>query len=210
MAPQRPVSEDGAADSSARSSDHGEPAAVATGGGSNGPPTAFQELTTYVALPRLSGLAISPAGDRLVTGVDTPSADGKKYATALWEIDPSGERPPRRLTRSAPGEAQPAFLPDGTLLFTSKRPDAEAKPGDDDSDEDAALWALPPGGGEARRVASRPGGIAEVAVARDAGDVAFTAPVLPGTTGAEEDERRRKDRKDAGVSAILHERRPVR
>ncbi len=210
MAPQRPVSEDGAADSSARSSDHGEPAAVATGGGSNGPPTAFQELTTYVALPRLSGLAISPAGDRLVTGVDTPSADGKKYATALWEIDPSGERPPRRLTRSAPGEAQPAFLPDGTLLFTSKRPDAEAKPGDDDSDEEAALWALPPGGGEARRVASRPGGIAEVAVARDAGDVAFTAPVLPGTTGAEEDERRRKDRKDAGVSAILHERRPVR
>jgi hypothetical protein len=66
------------------------------------------------------------------------SPGGKKYATALWEIDPGGVAGPRRLTRSVPGEANPAFLPDGTLLFVSQRPDPQAA---QDDQEDPALWA---------------------------------------------------------------------
>ena len=45
-----------------------------------------------MALPRLGGLAISPDGARLVTAVSEPGPDGKKYQSALWEIDPSGQR----------------------------------------------------------------------------------------------------------------------
>jgi dipeptidyl aminopeptidase/acylaminoacyl peptidase len=170
--------------------------------------TPFHHLPDYVALRRLSGLALSPDGRRLVTGVAEPSPDGKRHTTALWEVDPRGEHRARRLTRSAPGEAQPVFLPDGRLLFTSRRPDAEAKP-DGDTDEKAALWLLPDTG-EARQVVRRPGGVGEVAVARDSGDVVLTASTLPGAATAEEDEERRKAREDAGVTAILHERRPVR
>jgi dipeptidyl aminopeptidase/acylaminoacyl peptidase len=175
---------------------------------SDRPATPFHDLSAYMALPRLTGLAVSPDGGRLVTAVAGPSADGKKYVTAIWEIDTRGERAARRLTRSAPGEAQPAFLPNGDLLFTSCRPDPEAKP-DDDRDDVAALWLLP-AGGEAREVSRHPGGIEELVVAHDSGDLLFRSPVLPGAVSAGEDEQRRKARKDAGVTAILHERHPVR
>ncbi|HEX6756329.1 MAG TPA: S9 family peptidase [Mycobacteriales bacterium] len=170
-------------------------------------PTPFHDLAEYVALRRVSGLAVSPDGIRLVTSVTEPAADGKRYMTSLWEVDPRGQRPARRLTRSAPGEAQPVFLPDGRLLFASRRPDAEAKP-DDEGDDRTALWLLPEAG-EARMVARRPGSIAEVAVARDSGDVVLTASALPGVP-VDEDEARLKARKEAGVTAILHEAHPVR
>jgi len=172
------------------------------------PSTPFEDLDDYVSLPRLSGLALSPDGIRLVTCVAERSPDGKRYTSALWEVDPGGQRPARRLTRSAPGEAQPAFLPDGRLLFSSRRPDVEAKP-DDDAEDRTALWLLPEAG-EARLVACGGGDVTELAVARDSGDVVFLASALPGTTGVEDDERRRKARKDAGVTAILHETHPVR
>ncbi|HYT09353.1 MAG TPA: S9 family peptidase [Mycobacteriales bacterium] len=168
----------------------------------------FHDLAEYVGIRRLSGLAVSPDGIRLVTAVAELSPDGKRYCTSLWEVDPGGQRPARRLTRSAPGEAHPVFLPDGRLLFASRRPDAEAKP-EEDAEDRAALWLLPEAG-EARPVARRPGSVGEVAVARDSGDVVFTAAALPGTATPEEDEARRKTRKDAGVTAILHERHPVR
>ncbi len=147
---------------------------------------AFTDLARYMALPRLSGLAVSPDGNRLVTSVSEPGPDGKKYQSALWEIDPAGQREPRRLTRSAQGEAQPVFAPDGSLLFTSARPDPSAREHDDD--EPAALWMLPVVG-EARVVATRPGGIGTVAVAKDSGDMAFLSEVMPGAASAADDTR---------------------
>jgi dipeptidyl aminopeptidase/acylaminoacyl peptidase len=172
------------------------------------PQTPFTDLDDYLALQRLGGLALSPDGIRLVTTVAARTPDGKRFSTSLWEVDPGGQRPPRRLTRSAPGEAHPAFLPDGRLLFSSRRPDAEAKP-DEDSEDRAALWLLPEAG-EARQVARRGGAVGDVAVARDSGHIAFTASTLPGADTVEDDEKRRQARKDAGVTAILHEGHPVR
>jgi dipeptidyl aminopeptidase/acylaminoacyl peptidase len=172
------------------------------------PRTPFEDLDDYVSLLRLSGLALSPDGTRLVTAVAERSPDGKRYTSALWEVDPGGQRPARRLTRSAPGEAQPAFLPDGRLLFSSRRPDLEAEP-DDDAEDRTALWLLPEAG-EARLIARRSGDVAVLAVARDSGDVVFLASSLPGAGGVKEDERRRQARKEAGVTAILHETHPVR
>lgn len=170
------------------------------------PQTPFDDLDAYVALRRTSGLALSPAGDRLVTSVATLNPDGTKYVSAVWEVDPAGQRPARRLTRSARGEGTAAFLPTGDLLFTSARPDPEAK----DDDETPVLWMLPAAGGEAYVVAKRPGGIAGVVVARDAGTVVVTSDTLPTSADADADEAKRKDRKDHKVSAVLHERYPVR
>jgi dipeptidyl aminopeptidase/acylaminoacyl peptidase len=175
------------------------------------PPTPFHSLDEYVALPRVNGLVLSPDGSRLVCPVQTLNKDRTKYVTALWDVDPEGRRPPRRLTRSTNGESSPAFLPNGDLLFVSKRSDV-VKDGDDDKkkpdDEVAALWILPAGGGEARHVVEAPGGIEGVLVAKDAGTVLVTASVLPGP--ADDDAERRKARKEAGVSALLHETTPVR
>ncbi len=149
---------------------------------------------------------LSPDGHRLIASVATLSRDRKRYVSALWEIDPLAERTPFRLTRSAAGEEGAAFLPDGSLLFVSKRPDADAEPADD---EQAALWLLPAGGGEARQVASPPGGVAGVATARDTGVVVVSGSMLPGADHDADDERRTA-RKDAGVDAILFEQSPVR
>lgn len=170
------------------------------------PPTPFHDLDAYVALPRTGGLALSPDGTRLVTAVSTLSPDGTKYVTALWEVDPAGERPARRLTRSAKGESGAAFLPDGSLLFGSARPDPAAK----DDDEVPLLWLLPAAGGEARVVAKRPGGVGGVVVARESGTVVVGSSTFPSSTDLESEEKRRKERKEKKVTAILHERYPVR
>ncbi len=153
-------------------------------------------------------------GQRLVTSVATVAPDGKRFVSALWQLDPDGATQPRRLTRSAKGESSAAFLPDGSLLFTSARPDPEAKGDanpDGKPDEDrSALWLLPAGGGEARLVANPPGGVKGLAVAKDASAVVLAVPVLPGSGTLEEDEERAKARKDAGVNAQLFETFPIR
>ena len=168
----------------------------------------FSRLADVMALPRLGGLALSPDGRRLVTSVATLAPDRKTWRTALWEIDPDGGRDARQLTRSAPGESSPVFAPDGTLLFTSARPDPDA--GKDAGDPAPAVWALPAEGGEARLVLGRTHGIAGITVAADSGDVVVVASTTPGADDAEADAARRTARKDAGVTAILHESYPVR
>jgi dipeptidyl aminopeptidase/acylaminoacyl peptidase len=167
----------------------------------------FHRLADFLALPRLGGLALSADGSRLATSVQTLDPEKKKWQSAIWEIDPSGDEPARRLTRSAPGESAPAWLPDGSLLFTSARPVPGAK---ENGDPKPALWSLPAGGGEARAVVTRPAGVAGFAVAADSGDVVVAAATMPGAGDAEADEERRTHRKDAGVTAVLHEAYPVR
>ncbi|MGY1806797.1 S9 family peptidase [Blastococcus sp. SYSU D00669] len=171
-------------------------------------PSPFHRLADFVALPRIGGLALSRDGRRLAISVQTLDPEGKKWQSAIWEVDPEGRGDARRLTRSAPGESSPAWAPDGSLLFTSARPDPGAANGD--GEPRAALWSLPSGGGEARPVLTRGAGIGGFAVAADSGDVAVVVPTMPGAVDGEGDDARRKERKDAGVSAVLHESYPVR
>jgi dipeptidyl aminopeptidase/acylaminoacyl peptidase len=166
--------------------------------------TRFGDLSDYVAIPRVTSLRLSPDGQWLAASVASLSPDGKKYVSSIWRVDLSGAAP-ARLTRSAEGEGQTAFLPDGTLLFVSARPDPAAKPDDDAAKDKAALWALPPGGGEAYCVAKPPGGVDNVATADQAQSFLIAAPALNGTTDEAEDAARRKARTDADVTAILHE-----
>ncbi|WP_299167986.1 alpha/beta fold hydrolase [uncultured Arthrobacter sp.] len=168
--------------------------------------TAFHDLDRFVALPRLNGLSLSADGSRLVTSVATLNPKGTANVSALWEIDPAGKQPARRITRSAKGESGAAFLKNGDLLFTSARPD----PKNSDEEPVAALWKLPAAGGEARVVHSRSGGVQSVIAAADADAVAVVAEVLAGSTDESDDEERRKARKEAGVAAILHTGYPVR
>ena len=167
--------------------------------------TEFSELGEFMAIPRMGALRLSPDGQWLAAAVGTLSADKKKYVNSIWRIDTGGSAA-ERLTRSAEGEADAAFLSDGSLLFVSSRPDPTAKAGDDEAGagDKAALWSLPAGRGEARRVAAPPGGIAKLVTARDAASYLVAAPVFDGTKDEAEDKAKRKARTDAGVNAILH------
>ncbi len=172
------------------------------------PRTPFHDLDAYVALPRQGGLTLSPDGTRLVTSVSTLDEKRTRYVSALWEVDPAGVAPARRLTRSSAGERGARFTSTGDLLFTSARPD----PGASGADEDAAaaLWLLPADGAEARVVARRKAGIDGVAVAEAAPVALLTSDVLPRATDDAEDERLIGVRSDAKVAAILHDAYPVR
>ncbi len=168
--------------------------------------TDFSDLDHFVALPRVSGLVLDRQGTRLVTTVATLDPKRTAYRSALWEVDPGGHRPARRLTRSAAGESGAAFLVGGDLLFTSSRPD----PDDADAEDRPALWRLPAAGGEASLVLSRAGGISGVTTAQNAEIAVVTGGVLAGSTDEEDDVERRTARKDGGVAAILHSGYPVR
>jgi dipeptidyl aminopeptidase/acylaminoacyl peptidase len=162
----------------------------------------------YLALPRLSALKLSPDGKRLVVAVGRPDAEGKKIKTALWRVDPAGRAKPRRITRSAAGESVGTFLRDGSLLFTSARPDPDVK--EDPEHKINALWLLPAEGGEARLLLAPDGGVDGVAAARAADAIAFGAQVHPEAKTLAEDADRAKARKDAGVGALLFDSYPIR
>ena len=155
----------------------------------------FADLAEFTVLPRVTALAVSPQG-RVVVAVDAPDEKVASYVSALWELDPDGKTAPRRLTWSEKGESSPAFLPDESLLFVSKRAD----------DEDA-VWVLPPGG-EARLLARYPGGARRPVVATGSGAVVVSAARPVGADGDGAEARcRRKDRK---LNAILHTGMPIR
>jgi len=169
------------------------------------------DLDRFLSLPRLSALRLSPDGSRLIVSASRPDAEGKRYATALWEMDPHGVRPPRRLTRSAAGESAGTFLRDGSVLFTSARPDGGLTPDRRDVLQDVAtLWLLPAGGGEARPVAAPNGGVESVVAAAGADVVVFATGVHPGSADLAQDEARELARTKAGVGARLYESFPIR
>jgi dipeptidyl aminopeptidase/acylaminoacyl peptidase len=168
-------------------------------------------LENYTAVPRVTGLLLSPDGRRLLLTVESLSADATRYVTALWEVAADGAGPPRRLTLSDRGEGQPAFLPDGSIVFASTRPHPAPAPGGDAEDaEPARLWLLPPGSGEARPLLTVPGGIRGVVAAREVDTVVIRARLFPGAAGIGADREKVRRRGEAGVSGILYERMPVR
>jgi len=167
----------------------------------------FSHLDTYIALPRVEGLALSPDGRRVVLTVATLSRDGTEYERALWSVAADGSGTPVRLTRSAKGESGVAFTAAGDVLFVSARPDASAHK----DTEAAQLWLLPAAGGEARAVTRLAGGVAGIAATATAADtLVIAADILVSAPDLETDAVRRTQRKEKKVSAILHESYPVR
>lgn len=171
---------------------------------SSSDPSPFADLDEYLALPRVSGLAVSADGTRVVTSISELDDTRTEFVTSLWELDPGGVAPARRLTRGAKGERAPAFTASGDLLFVAARPTPQ------DETPPAALWRLPRTGGEAVAELALPGGVADVHTARASDRVVVGAPLLASATDLEDDERLRALRKDNKVSAVMHTGYPVR
>ncbi len=168
------------------------------------PPTPFHDLDSYLALPRVSGLAVSPDGARVVTTVTELNDKRTEYVGAIWELDPAGQHPAHRLTRGAKGESSPVFTADGDLLFVAGRPTEE------DDKPPASLWRLPAAGGEAVEVLALPGGVDAVRTAREGVATVVAAKLLRSASDVDDDKRLRTLRTDNKVSAVLHSGYPVR
>ena len=165
----------------------------------------FADLATFVALPRLTSIALSPDGARLVATLAEPDPKGARYRSSIWDITPGAS--PARLTRSSQGESSPAFLPDGSMLFLSSRAEADAE-GEDAEGRRGAVGAA-----ERRRaaaVARSPGGLSgPIRVGAD-GTVVLQASRLVGSVDADEDATRRAERRERKLSTILHTGMPIR
>jgi dipeptidyl aminopeptidase/acylaminoacyl peptidase len=167
-------------------------------------PTAFDDLDDFLALPRVSGLAVSPDGSRVVTTISELNDKRTEFVSAIWELDPTGQAPARQLTHGAKGESAPTFTARNDLLFLAARATGE------DDEPPASLWRLPVSGGEATQILELPGGVDAVHAARQAEVTLVGTTLLPSATGVDDDERLRALRKDAKVSAVLHTGYPVR
>jgi dipeptidyl aminopeptidase/acylaminoacyl peptidase len=163
-------------------------------------------LQTYNRIPRVGGLVLSPDGGRLVLTVQELSADGTRFVSSLWELATDGRSDARRLTYSDRGESSPTFLPDGSLLFASARPDPTTK----DDESEGGVWRLPSSAGEAHRLLAVPAGVSRLATARSAPAVLVQAEIMPGVEALAGDAEKSKKRKEAGTSAILFEGYPIR
>src|SRR5215212_6184234 len=144
------------------------------------PTTPFDDLDEFLALPRVFGLAVSPDGSRVVTSIAELNDKRTEFVNAIWELDPAGSQPARRLTRGAKGESSPAFTADGDLLFVAARPTA------DDDNPPASLWRLPAAGGEAVEALALPGGVESVRTARAAAATVVAAKLLGSASGEDD------------------------
>lgn len=164
--------------------------------------TPFHAMDDYLSLPRVSGLALSPDGRRLVTRVEKVSEDGSKFTGNLWEVDPSGNREPQQVTYGPKGDSAPAFTAAGDLVFVSARGSSDDAP--------PSLWCLPARGGEAYELAKPPGGVSSVLAARRADRLILATSTYPHVTTDADEEKVRKLRKDGKITAIIHTSYPVR
>ncbi|GAA4522887.1 prolyl oligopeptidase family serine peptidase [Brachybacterium paraconglomeratum] len=164
--------------------------------------TDFTDIDGFLRIPRLASVTASDEG-RVVAAIQEADEPGAALISSLWELDTAGEQPARRLTFSAKGESGPRFAPDGSLLFSSSRPDPEAGA----EEEVAAIWRLPRTG-EAQVVASAAAGLSLLSVAEN-GTMLAATHVLPGSS-LDEDAERRKARKDAKQTTIWHTGMPIR
>ena len=142
------------------------------------PYSIFGDIDAFGRVARVESVVVSPSG-RVVAEVRWPDNAGAKLKSSLWELDPLGLAPAKRLTFSAEGERAPRFCRDGSLVFVSKR-----TPGDNSTDDGVSdgtsVWLLP-AYGEARALARVAGDLTVHGVADD-GTILASTSVLLGST----------------------------
>ncbi len=155
----------------------------------------FASLEDFVSHPRTTRL-ITKHGRTIATAAQI-SKKKDAYVSSLVDIT---DGTARTLTRSVKGETLMEIGERGEVYFTSGRDD------DRGGEDSHALWMLPPAG-EPRVVLRTPGPISAVEAAGN--KLVLTIGRYPGYC-AEEAAKIAKDRKERGVTAILHEDFPVR
>lgn len=155
-------------------------------------------LISLLDATRLTGLTASREGG-LVASLSHPNAKGDAYVGALAAIGDDGVV---RLTRGEASASSPALTPDGHVLFLSRRV------GEDGSEaKDGSLWSLPLRG-EARQLATRPGGFAGLRVA--GGTVVVEIEVHSQAADEAQHAELSAKRSAAKATGILHEGFPTR
>lgn len=165
------------------------------------------DVAALWAVKRIGSPTIAPDGSAACAAVTSSDTARNEDSTVLW-IFPTGTRAPARTparamaSRARPltggdKDANPAWSPDGRwIAFTAKRKD----------DEQAQLYVISPGGGEAKRVGSAAGGVTAIKWFPDSRRIAFVAWVWPDLRGDSAQKKRLAERKESKVKAWVTER----
>ncbi|MGF1606210.1 MAG: prolyl oligopeptidase family serine peptidase [Rhodothalassiaceae bacterium] len=122
-------------------------------------------LRELVALPRLNGVALSPAGDRLLYLRSDPDWDKDRMIAHIWRAALDGSDAVQ-MTNGAEGETGARWSPDGlTIAFRAKR----------GSDEDVQIYLIRADGGEARRLTAHATAVEDLHWSRDGQHLYFLA-----------------------------------
>ena len=129
---------------------------------------------------------ISPDGSRVAYAVVEVDREANDYRSSIWIAPLDGSREPLRFTSGEKRDSTPRWSPDGKwLAFTSNRGEDKAP---------SALYALPAGGGEARKLTDQKENVESIAWSPDSTRLAFIARVRD-EAYEEEDERKRMPRR---------------
>lgn len=135
------------------------------------PASAAQRGFEIEDLYRLKGLAtpaLSKDGKTVVYALTTSDIRASKRRTNLWRASATGGDA-TQLTFGESADTDPQFTPDGrAIAFLSTRVENEAQ-----------LFLLPLGGGEAEKKTSFPGGVSGVLFSEDGKKIVFAATVYP-------------------------------
>src|SRR5437763_5065248 len=102
------------------------------------------------AIKRVGNPALSPDGKFAVFPVQQWNIEKNKSSSNLWTVALAGGEVRQLTTAAETTEDAPVWSPDGTrIAFTSKR----------GPDENAALYVIPFGGGEAEKIVELPGSV---------------------------------------------------
>ena len=136
------------------------------------------------ALDRLSGVAVSPDGSRVVCTVTSYDMAENRGRASLWLLSTLGG-PPRRLTACGDRDGQAAWSPDGTrIAFVAKRSQ------EGESDFTPQLYVINADGGEARRVSHFKPGVVAFRWTADGRGLVFVAWLWPTLRGPAAQARR--------------------
>ncbi len=135
---------------------------------------------------------LSPDGTTVAFVVTRVDEETNSYLGDIYLAPSDGSAPARPFVSSERSDGNPVWSPDGShIAFTSTR-----------SSDEAQLYVIPVGGGEARRLTDLPEAVEEVAWSPDGTRIAFSARVRDAAY-EEEDERKREPRRITRLSYRL-------
>lgn len=174
----------------------------AFGAGMVDAPDPLTDAWSLSALSRLSALALSGDGERLVAVMQSVDPGRSTLRPSLWEIALDGGRP-HRLTEPDQPATAPVFLPDGSLVVVGPGTPVSGRA------PEPSLWRLV-ADGRLETLMTRPGGLSAPVVASAAGTVVARGARLASSGPDDDDGARREERSQRGVGAVLHTGMPVR
>jgi dipeptidyl aminopeptidase/acylaminoacyl peptidase len=141
--------------------------------------------TQVVDLHRVSSVALSADGERIVYLRNVPRGDDEEFGRThqeIWMVTAAGGEP-RPLTHAPGRPSAPHLSPDGgTVAFLDKR----------GTDEETQIYLIPVAGGEARRLTAAATSVSSLSWAPDGKSLAFVA-TDPESAQRKEDKEQGRD-----------------